>query len=182
MTEPIWNELRISILKAMQADKASFAAIADEINKQTDTSLSRNACIGKARRLGLVTGWRPKLKGDNVTRRKLPKKPRVINELRAWHREQMSKPPVSKIVKPYNFLGIKFMDLQPEHCRYPSGNPTLFCGQPKMEGSSYCAHCHAICTNSPTPHNPSQPHNWRLMALRKILGPELPFDPKEVAA
>ncbi len=38
----------------IEVRKASFSDAADEINKKYETSLSRMACIGKARRNGIV--------------------------------------------------------------------------------------------------------------------------------
>ena len=52
-----------------------------------------------------------------------------------------------------DFRGIPFLSLKHDHCRYPQGGddgaPILFCGQPKAEGSSYCAACRARCVVSP---------------------------------
>ena len=43
------------------------------------------------------------------------------------------------------FLGIALVDLGQEHCRYPDGDPVLFCGQPPLKGSPYCHKHHRIC-------------------------------------
>ena len=43
------------------------------------------------------------------------------------------------------FLGIALVDLGQEHCRFPDGDPVLFCGQPPLKDSPYCPKHHAIC-------------------------------------
>lgn len=47
---------------------------------------------------------------------------------------------------PVEFFGIALLDLNRDECRYPRGEgaSVLFCGQPQIEGSSYCRHCHSI--------------------------------------
>ena len=42
-------------------------------------------------------------------------------------------------------LNIPLVDLEPHHCRFIPGDDRLFCGQPKQEGSSYCAHHDRMC-------------------------------------
>lgn len=53
--------------------------------------------------------------------------------------------------KPEYHLGISFFDLEPSHCRYPVGDglAATYCGQPSLEGESYCERCYRICYTPP---------------------------------
>ena len=42
-------------------------------------------------------------------------------------------------------LSVPLVDLEPHHCRFIPGDDRRFCGQPKTEGSPYCAHHHRAC-------------------------------------
>lgn len=50
-----------------------------------------------------------------------------------------------------SFLGIPFLDLRSHHCRYPRTikGKTMYCGQPRIEDSSYCLACHKLCHIKP---------------------------------
>ncbi len=57
-------------------------------------------------------------------------------------------------------VGVAFMDLEPGQCRWPLGNLSdrrapvadRFCGEPAIEGKSYCPRCHRRA------YRPFQPH------------------------
>jgi hypothetical protein len=98
--------------------------------------ISRGAVLGKAHRLGLCS------KKEPVSARKaLPKKPPRLKDLPPAL-PIMDEPPLAEPL----FAGIPFEELTPQTCRYPQGDgPFMFCGQPKQEGSAYCAHHHRVC-------------------------------------
>jgi len=146
-----WTEERVEFLKKCWADGLSASQVAAKMG------LTRNAVIGKVCRLGLAG-------------RKLAQTPRVrsspprsgagvVGAISLHRRKRPSNPsgaipPDTSVLErlaaetpPPEFLGIPFLDLEPNHCRYPrgEGRDTLFCGQPKMLESSYCAHCHRLC-------------------------------------
>lgn len=93
---------------------------------------TRSACIGRADRLHI---------------------PRIVKVPKPEPKKQSRKAgPVALAPVPYSepparpgFLGVTFDQLGAHHCRYPrgEGGAMLFCGQPQMEGSSYCPACHA---------------------------------------
>lgn len=72
-----WTEERIDILRRGVAEGLSYG----QISKQLNAGLSRNACIGKARRIGIAhtpeVAKFNRVQGDNMTVRKpaLPPKP-----------------------------------------------------------------------------------------------------------
>ena len=151
-----WNDDRIELLRKYHEERLAFSLIADRINAETGSTFSRNACIGKAVRIGLQS--RPKAPGPHVERMKHKREqPRTI---RPKPRERLSfsdslapdldtLKEIDAMPPPSGFLAIAFLDLKPSHCRYPRGGtdgaPILFCGQPKIDGSSYCAACHRRC-------------------------------------
>lgn len=91
---------------------------------------SRNAVIGKARRMGLTTTVPPA-------------KP-----------QPMVKPPVK--VPEYTTLHAAMMGLTPESCRWVSGDPCkdimAFCGEQALKNKPYCQkHCHIAYNNFSKP-------------------------------
>lgn len=94
--------------------------------------LTRSACLGRGNRIGL--------------RRVNPHKPEPKKQKRrATSSVSLAPEPYQEPAARPDFLGITFDQLDTHHCRYPrgEGREMLFCGQPKMEGSSYCPACHA---------------------------------------
>ncbi len=144
-----WTPERDDLLRQLRKDDVSFAQIARELN----CGLSRSACVGRASRIGLKstkvhssrsgpkysTSLRRTDNHGNVTKSVNRKRRRISGGMM----------PPSEIVElqaSIQFLGIPFMDLELHHCRFPNGEglSTLFCGQPALEGQSYCAHCYGI--------------------------------------
>ncbi len=151
-----WTDERVEQLRTLWAGNAhSCAAIAAELGG----GLSRNAVIGKALRLGL-----PQKGHVHSTPRNKPKRQPVARVViqrsgRGYISTADDQPldgvDVSSIAEleaqptPSTFLGITLANLEREHCRYPRDidGARLFCGQPKIADSSYCAACHRRCTS-----------------------------------
>ena len=149
-----WEEAHSVALREFLDKGLSFAEIARALNERFGTAYTRNATIGRARRMGLSVPVRPQT--DSVMC--APKKPdaRRIRELRA--RRLGHVPPNSPTSKPSTFeraaaLQLRCVAITPRHlalvdleandCRYPyggdaEGEPITFCGHPRHEGSSYC--------------------------------------------
>jgi hypothetical protein len=131
-----WTEEMTSELTRLHADGLSFARMAQRMTEKFGVPFTRNSCTGQANRMKLPARERVGDKDRSVTMR-IKRKPKfkLIGPSEA----------------PHQFLGIPFLDLEPQHCRYPVGEDAamLFCGQPRMEGSSYCEFCHAICHTAP---------------------------------
>lgn len=128
-----WTAEKIETVTAHWS-KLSAAEIGNMIG------VSRNAVIGKAHRLGLAS----KMSDSDVRKRLVSRKVRYPEyRQKATRFVVVPKPePV-----PHNFLGLEIWDLTLTTCRYPKGTgPYLFCGQPVMEGSSWCPHCHEKAT------------------------------------
>jgi GcrA cell cycle regulator len=99
--------------------------------------VSRNTIIGKARRMGLDR--------RNTANQRKP----VIDRRKRWRKRPTrplikveAMPEAIPAPRPIAPVGqhVLLIDLRPEHCRWPIGEPVemLFCGQVKNGSSSYC--------------------------------------------
>jgi GcrA cell cycle regulator len=149
-----WTEQHSQALREYLAKALSFSEIAKAINAKFNTAYSRNATIGRARRMGLAGPPRPE-------RRARPKPPPKRNPARIKKLGAQAlaptrpKLPVGERAAALNLrcVGIaprhlSLIDLEPGDCRYPyggdkEGEAITFCGHPRREGSSYCvSHFH----------------------------------------
>ena len=147
------DALRDYFLKGM-----SYAEIGREINTRFGTAYSRNAVVGRAKRLGLAAPVRvmspsivPCLPGESG-----------LLSMRRAALPNLNVPPQSalKPAKPVKLrcVGVRprlipLVELERDDCRYPyggdkEGEEIAFCGHPRQPGSSYCAP-HARVTRSP---------------------------------
>lgn len=133
--KPQWDKRAVALLRQRHAEGVPFSAIAEEIGN----GMTKNACIGKARRLGLpdrVQGkhpfprspHRPKPRARQMTvQRKIPSAP--------------AQAPPSR--------NIALMDLGNGFCRWPVTEypPHLFCGNSTVIEESYCPYHHWLAHN-----------------------------------
>jgi GcrA cell cycle regulator len=148
-----WPPAHSEALRECFAKGMSYSAIADAINKQFTTSYTRNAALGRAKRMGLDGPGRLE---DRTASSPVARAPGLheINPRRTRERrvsEFWRFPPVFKAteVKELRTAGIvsrnlSLIDLGRGDCRHPYGGDTdgeaiTFCGHPKRLGSSYCA-------------------------------------------
>ncbi len=142
-----WAPEHCEALRGYLALGMSYAEIAREINAKFGTAYTRNAAIGRSRRMGLDAPGHP---------RKAPKtslKPKVA-EVRKRREPKPAepgrvKPPMHAEPIKLRCVGIRprllsLLELGPSDCRYPYGGdkenqPIAFCGHPRLAGSSYCA-------------------------------------------
>jgi GcrA cell cycle regulator len=114
----------------------SYSGIAAAINGEFNTIYSRNACIGKAGRLGLINPYWQKLATMvKKPRKPQPYKPRPKRPLSAQSVEYVEFE-CSEIV-PRN---LTLLELERDDCRWPYGEnqDMRFCGHRQFEGSKYC--------------------------------------------
>ena len=101
--------------------------------------ITRNAVIGKARRLDLdrrnTANHKPRtpIADRRKRRRKRPTRPLI--KVEAMPEAIPAPRPIAPVGK-----HVLLIDLRPEHCRWPIGEPVemLFCGAVKDGSSSYC--------------------------------------------
>lgn len=150
-----WTDELCERLRKLHADGVSFTDIAADLGN----GLSRNACIGKALRIGLVKrGPRtnPIVRARAAARPKpkpvpQPKKTRSIVAIRG---RSIGVVEVDEIEMRPMSAGIPAKDIPAEQrkqlqelrshdCRWPYGDPGtadfFFCGGTKIPGVSYCA-------------------------------------------
>ena len=149
------DALRDYFLKGM-----SYAEIGRAINTRFGTAYSRNAVVGRAKRLGLGA---PVRMMSPLIVPSLPGEPGLLSTRRAALLN-LNLPPQSalKPAKPVKLrcVGVRprlipLVELERGDCRYPyggdkDGEEIAFCGHPRQPGSSYCAP-HARVTRSPGP-------------------------------
>ena len=143
-----WAPEHSDALREFIAKGLSFSEAAQAINSRFNTCYSRNAALGRARRLGLGA--------DDRRRPSMPAKPadlRDIGEPRASDSRTSTlvwPVPLFKEAKP---LKLRCVEVEPRHlsvielekddCRYPYGGDEeneaiTFCGHPRRPGSAYC--------------------------------------------
>jgi len=145
-----WTDERVKQLCELHAANITFSEIADIIG------MTRNACIGKAQRLGLPS----RLTELSVEERYARSQAKLM-ALRA--RREAAKETAKKkragqrAFTPYRpriendlsdkALHLEFNELESRHCRFPYGDgPFTFCGHQKLANTSYCeAHFHYCC-------------------------------------
>jgi GcrA cell cycle regulator len=144
------DALRDCLLRGM-----SYGQAADAINVRFGTEFTRNAAIGRAKRLGLKAGVGRKA-ALRPPRRKLPPRPVPESQPRTHGTTIKAVAPPPAPVKPVKLrcVGIRprllaFADLEPGDCRYPyggekEGEAYAFCGHPRLPRSSYCGPHHAL--------------------------------------
>ena len=136
MTNIAWSDERDEIVKVNRGI-LSARQIADMLGT------TRNAVIGRAKRLGLRS-----LKNTTAPHR--PKRIKGEKKIRTAPVREFESPPM-----PVAPLNIPFIDLERHHCREVVGtgdyNLSLSCGHPRIEDSSYCRFHHSLNHTRPEP-------------------------------
>jgi GcrA cell cycle regulator len=154
-----WAEEHSQALREYLERGLSFSRIADAINARFNSAYSRNATIGRARRMGL-SGPAP---AQDPARPKPRPKPRPARLKKMRARLAAKSRPRLAVFKRARALKLRcvgivprhlsLIDLEPGDCRYPyggdaEGEAITFCGHPSRQGSSYCV-SHFHLTSSP---------------------------------
>ena len=156
-----WEAEHTQALREYLAKGLSFSEIVAAINARFNTAYSRNAAIGRAKRLGLAG---PERQGDSL--RHFPKRPPKARKSRLRQPRERHIPefmPRMPAVEPREMPKLRcieivprhlaLVDLEPGDCRYPyggdeEGEAITFCGRPRQEGFSYCTP-HVQLTRNP---------------------------------
>lgn len=142
-----WAPEHSEALRDYFAKRMSYSEIADAINAKFGTAYSRNAALGRAKRMGL-TGPEPVREPSHWP--KLPSgAPPYKRRERGWsefmwpipvfERTETAKLRCVEIVPRH----LSLLELEPGDCRYPYGGDAereaiTFCGHRRRLGSSYC--------------------------------------------
>lgn len=134
----VWPESHCLALQSLVGvtSEGSYRDIATTLNRLfPGAHFTRNSCIGKAKRMGLVAA-NPLAKIRKIRGPRM----RVVRRLQA---EAFI--PAADIVP----LNLTLIELRPNDCRFPYGDKDfLFCANPKMAGSSFCPGHSRLCWNS----------------------------------
>ena len=165
-----WTEEQSALVLKLDAEnRLSRLQIAHEIERQTGCIFSRNAIIGKLRRLGA-----PMRQVGIWPRASAPKIPRIVEPKPPRNRPRKPKQPKPTTIALLDSLMLSFNDLTPITCRYPTspeGLPIQFCGH-EIDRGSYCAAHYKICYHASSPVNRMtniRRHKEEL--LKKVLKP-----------
>lgn len=119
-----WSPDAVARLKSLHALGWSFSRIAAALSETFVMTFSRNATIGKAKRLGLCASKQP-----NVA---APRRPKI--DAAPMRRIAVAGPePIA--------LGIKLADARAGECRWIAGEPTAeatICGCRARAGAAFC--------------------------------------------
>jgi GcrA cell cycle regulator len=152
--QSIWAQEHSQALREHLERGLSYAEIANAINERFNTDYTRNAAIGRARRMGL-SGTK---QSASRMRSTIPPQPSLarLSKLRARGSAGFRHRPA--VLRRAAALRLRCIGIAPRHlslleledgdCRYPyggdrDGEAITFCGHPRREGSSYCtSHFH----------------------------------------
>jgi len=133
-----------SLSRHAAAGLLSYRFIGEAINLEFGTHYTRNATIGRAKRLGLLIanprqGVRTKAERKPRVRKPTPPKPKPIDI------------PALRCVE-IEPLGITVYELTKETCKWPYGDnaPYTFCGHRSLKDLPYCRPHMAISTGPGT--------------------------------
>lgn len=145
-----WTPALTKRFEQLVAKGDSYDEIAKALSHEFRVRLTKNACVGKGRRLHVPLRQPPRkrlcLRRES---RNAPKQRKVRrSERRSLLRERRAKPSRPNLkhrVRQSRTRDLTLLQLLPTSCRFPSENkPFTFCGDHKIEGSSYCEKHHAL--------------------------------------
>jgi GcrA cell cycle regulator len=150
-----WAPEHSAALTENLAQGMSYSEIARTINAKFGTNYSRNAALGRAKRMGLGGTRRP----ANWAR--LPPRAEQPNLCKLRERYAAMSRWFVPVFEPVESPKLRCADVDPRHlsllelesgdCHYPyggdeEGEAITFCGRARREGSSYCeAHFRLTC-------------------------------------
>jgi GcrA cell cycle regulator len=142
-----WPPEHSEALREHFARGRSYSQIAKAINAKFGTRYSRNATIGRGKRMGLAGPDRRADFAKPVPKASRPRR----HKPREHHAPESSRP--TSIFEPVETVKLRCVEIDPRHlslmeleradCRYPfggdeEGEAISFCGHPQRPGSSYC--------------------------------------------
>ena len=148
MEPAVWPPAHCEALKDFVTKGMSYTDAANAINARFGTAYSRNAALGRARRMGLAEVERPK-PAPTVPEPGFQQVTRLQLDEFALLRRLRRRPAFSRLkgvrlrcveIVPRHF---ELIELEAGDCRYPyggdgEGEAITFCGHPRRKGSSYC--------------------------------------------
>ncbi|MAN46330.1 MAG: hypothetical protein CMF04_09045 [Hyphomonas sp.] len=147
-----WTQPEVDLIKAEWAKGESASDVTRTLNRKFGTRRSRNATLGKLKRLGLLgrsAPARPVLPKHDRRRDSDPKEPKPCSQktnkdlVRRLESKVKPKPSPAKKPEPEMWEpegAFHLLDLNKHQCRWPvtEGDDHRFCGRTQTSGSSYC--------------------------------------------
>jgi GcrA cell cycle regulator len=150
-----WPSEHSEALREFHARGMSYLEIAKAINSNFNTRYSRNAVLGRSKRLGLGSRNGPADSLEPVSTERSSPKPEGLTPYLGKPGERHAAgfillAPKFETVKPAKLRCVAIAprhllltDLEPGDCRYPYGGDEdgvaiTFCGHPRRKNSSYC--------------------------------------------
>lgn len=134
----VWTSTMNAYFTKLHRDRRqlSFATIAHEMGLKFGVELTRNAVIGKARRLGLP--MRKKPTSPRLVFKSYPRKPRAVVAVEAPIIPVEAALP--EVLPPE---GLTIYQLNSHTCKWPLGYaharpPFFYCGEKSLTGRPYC--------------------------------------------
>lgn len=135
----VWTDEQSEAIREFVAEGLTYREVTEQINALFGASFSRNAVIGRAKRIGLTSPPKPP-----------PKHPRRVKRdpsLPKYARRAPAQPTITSRhviemrcaeIEP---LHLTLLDLESNDCRWPYGDRQItFCGHPILCGSYCSAH------------------------------------------
>ncbi len=154
MGPSIWTDAVIARLKVLHSEDQPFSVIASKLSSDFRISVSRNAAIGKAMRLGLTVR---KYQPNTVVTPRRPRKRRPLayqiprRQTLLDQAEQLAE--AVRLPPDQSPCAVSLMQLGRHHCRWPINAPDgglmMYCGAGTLEGGSYCPRHHRISYHNP---------------------------------
>ena len=148
----VWtHEMEDRLLQLLEKNVAYYD-IARAISREFKVTISKNACIGKGRRMQVplrmpARKGRACRKSQNENLSQSPKnlqqrqrRKRANESLRKQRQSQQLRVLRSRRAQRHQHQHLTLLQLTSNSCRWPIGDraPYLFCGAVQTEGSSYC--------------------------------------------
>jgi len=155
-----WSSEQSDALRDYFFKGLSYAEIGRQINARFGTAYTRNAVVGRAKRLGLGFSTPERILSPSIVPSLAGESVPLTPPRAALPNLNLPPPSALKPVNPVKLrcVGVQprlvgLVELEPSDCRYPyggdqEGEEISFCGHPRQPGSSYCAP-HARLTRGP---------------------------------
>lgn len=148
----LWTDDLIEFLRQRASEKASASTIVSELGAKGYV-VTKNAVIGKCHRKGIALNpknraWRagtsaPRAAAVKAAQRRRRSSPQAVADGLIIARP-CKKPPVIRFVEGRSASPVSIHELKTGVCRWPMGGfadrpPYLYCGDPTLEGCSWCS-------------------------------------------
>lgn len=164
----VWTDAAIADLRRLWAEKVRCALISEQLQRDHGLAITRNAVIGKARRLALMSRKPIRKVPKRVTRPRPPAPERASTTVNGVPMQM----PIEPVPPPADAALGSLLSLRAGMCCFPVGDPKAagfgFCGAASKPGSPYCAWHHGIAYVPLNPASKRRRQN-RVERLARVL-------------